>query len=129
METGEWENDKKPLKPLLSREDEVSVDYKPECPIKDSRGCCLYIQQHHSKSVKGQNGHEENKARPFSPAVIAEGCETFTFFHHYPQKQAIYPSNSQDQLQVRMEVLIFTFNALPRDEGAPSRLMLCKQTY
>lgn len=91
---GTWrqgEKDKKPLKPLLSREDEVSVDYKPECPIKDSRGCCLCIQQHHSKPVKGQNGHEENKAPHFSPAITAEGCETFTFFHHFPQKVAILP--------------------------------------
>lgn len=85
----QWEKDQKPLKLLLSVEDEVSVDHKPECPIKDSRGCSLYIQQHHSKSKKGQNGHQENKALHFSPALIAEGCETFMFFHHFPQKVSI----------------------------------------
>lgn len=97
----EREKDNKTLKSLLSREDEVSVDYN-ECPIKDSRGCCLYIQQHHRKSVKGQNGHEE-KSTTFLTAVIAEQCETFTFFHLYPQKVVTYPSSSQDQLQVRMK--------------------------
>lgn len=87
---GEWEKDKKNPSDLCSPgRMKWVLDYRPECPIKDSRGCCFYIQQHHSKSGKGQNGHEENKAPHFSPAIIAEGWETFTFFHHLPQKVSI----------------------------------------
>ena len=88
----------KNLKPLLSREAEASVDYKPECPIKDSRGSSLYLQQHHRESREGQRGHEEKQAPHFiTAAIIAEECEAlshliqwlFTSFHHFPQKVSV----------------------------------------
>lgn len=74
----------------------MSVDHKPECPVKDSRGCSVYLQQHHGESREGQSGHEE--AQGFvTPAVIAEGCEAsshmvqwlFTSLHHFPQKDSV----------------------------------------
>lgn len=68
----------KTLKPLLSSKAEASVDYKPECPVKESRGCSLYLQQHHRQSGEGRNRHEEKKAPRFvTPAITAEGCKPY----------------------------------------------------
>lgn len=92
------EKEEKNLKTILSREAEASVGYKPECQIKDSRGCSLYLQQHSRESREGQSAREEKKAPYFIiPAIIAQGCEAlphfiqwlFTSFYHFPQKVSI----------------------------------------
>lgn len=105
-------------KPLISREAEASADYKPKCPAKDSRGCSLYVQQHFRECGEGKSGHEEKKAPHFlTPAIIAEGCKAFshliqglfTSFYIFFQKASAQPPNNPCQLQVRIEVLIFSF--------------------
>lgn len=89
------ESKRRKLKPLIVREAEASVDYKPKCPVKNSRGCSLYLQQHSRESGKGQSEHEEKKAPHFlTPAIITEGCKAvshliqglFTAFYNFLQK-------------------------------------------
>lgn len=61
---GETRNERKRKQPkhLISKEVEASADAKPECPVKDSRGCSLYLQQHHRESQEGQSRkHHEEK--------------------------------------------------------------------
>jgi len=61
----------KTLSLLLSREAEASVGYEPERPTKDSKGCSLYLQQHHRESGESQSGHEEGKASGFVTPLLS----------------------------------------------------------